>query len=136
MNSVECHHPKIDKWTPIADMCVRRAGAGVGVLDDVLYAVGGSEGLTVHRSVEAYTPSTCVWSSIPDMHLCRYSAGVAVLDGLLYVVGGINEKSVLDSVEYYNPKTNTWTMVTASMNIPRSFAGAVAIDVPQYFKEF
>ncbi|XP_029344715.1 kelch-like protein 2 [Acyrthosiphon pisum] len=72
-------------------MSVSRAGVGVGVLDDVLYAVGGNDGLNVHKSVEAYSPSTGVWTNIPDMHLCRSSAGVAVLDGLLYVIGGWTE---------------------------------------------
>ncbi|XP_016659045.1 kelch-like protein 2 isoform X2 [Acyrthosiphon pisum] len=134
LNSVECYHPSLNKWTPITDMCVRRSAVGVGVLNGIIYAVGGWDGHQVWSSVEAYSPSTGVWSTIPDMHLSRRGAGVAVLGGLLYVVGGQDRASVLDSVEYYNPKTNTWTMITASMNVARSFAGAVAIDVPRYFK--
>jgi len=60
-------------------MCERREGVGVGVLDDVLYAVGGNDGEDVHRSVEAYRPSTGVWSTIPDMHLCRSDAGITIV---------------------------------------------------------
>lgn len=56
-------------------MRVRRSTVGVGVLDDVMYAVGGTNGLKVHRSVEAYSLSTGVWTSIPDMHLCRQFPG-------------------------------------------------------------
>ncbi|XP_029346283.1 kelch-like protein 2 [Acyrthosiphon pisum] len=115
-------------------MCFRRCGVGVAVLDNVLYAVGGGDGLKVHRSVEAYRPSTGVWSTIPDMYLCRCDAGVAVLDGLLYVIGGHDGASYLDSLEYYNPNTYTWTMITASMNFARSNAGVGVIDMPQYFK--
>ncbi|XP_029342297.1 kelch-like protein 2 [Acyrthosiphon pisum] len=115
-------------------MCVHRSLVGVGVLDDVLYAVGGWDGHQVLSSVEAYRPSTGVWSTIPDMHLSRRGAGVAVLGGLLYVIGGDDGASILDSVESYNPKTNKWTMITASMNVARSYAGAAAIDVPRYFK--
>jgi len=37
---------------------VHRNGLSVGVLDDVLYAVGGYDGLRVYRSVEAYRSST------------------------------------------------------------------------------
>jgi len=51
-------------------MCVRRCDLGVGVLDGVLYAVRGNDGLRVHRSVEAYRPSSGIWINIPDMHLC------------------------------------------------------------------
>jgi len=56
-------------------MRVSRSGVGVGVLDGVLYAVGGHDGLKLLRSVEAYKPSTGVWTTIADMHLCRHNAG-------------------------------------------------------------
>jgi len=76
LNTVECYHPSLDKWTPVADMCVRRSAVGVGVLNGVLYAVGGWDGYQVWSSVEAYRPSTGVWSTIPDMHLRRRRAGI------------------------------------------------------------
>jgi len=48
----------------------------VGVLDGVLYAVGGYDGIEVRSSVEAYRPgSTRVWTTIADMNLCRRNAG-------------------------------------------------------------
>ncbi|KAL4153936.1 hypothetical protein QTP88_001769 [Uroleucon formosanum] len=134
LNSVECYHPFLDKWIPVTKMRVRRSTVGVGVLDDVMYAVGGTNGLKVHRSVEAYSLSTGVWTSIPDMHLCRQFPGVAVLDGLLYVIGGDDRTSTFDSVEFYNPNSNTWTMVTTSSNNAQTAAGVVTIDRPHNFK--
>ncbi|XP_060833662.1 ring canal kelch homolog isoform X1 [Rhopalosiphum padi] len=133
LKSVECYHPSTDTWTPVAEMSVRRSGAGVGVLDGVMYAVGGHDGPEVRNSVEAYRPSTGVWTSIADMHMCRRNAGVIALDGLLYVVGGDDGASNLASIEIYNPNTNTWSMLTASMNIGRSYAGVVVIDKPPHF---
>lgn len=59
--------------------------------------------------------------------------GVIALDGLLYVVGGDDGASNLASIEIYNPNTNTWSMLTASMNIGRSYAGVVVIDKPPHF---
>lgn len=56
-------------------MGVRRSGAGVGVLDGVLYAVGGHDGPEVRNSVEAYRPSAGVWTSVSDMQMCRRNAG-------------------------------------------------------------
>jgi len=76
---VECYHSNLDKWTPIAEMFVGRSALSVGVLDGVLYAVGGHDGFNVHRSVEAYRPSTGVWTTIADMHLCRREAGKFVV---------------------------------------------------------
>lgn len=56
-------------------MCEPRSGAGVGVLDGVLYAIGGHNGFGTLKSVEAYSPSTGVWITIADMHFCRANAG-------------------------------------------------------------
>eukprot|EP00102_Acyrthosiphon_pisum_P021158 XP_016658368.1 PREDICTED: kelch-like protein 2 [Acyrthosiphon pisum] len=118
-------------------MSVRRSQVGIGVLDGVLYAVGGCDGSKTLSSVEAYRPSTGVWTTIVDMHLPRRRAGVVALNGLLYVIGtrGQNETSTDNCTEYYNPKTNTWTMVTASMNYNRNPVGVVAINRPQYLKK-
>lgn len=56
-------------------MCGRRRGFGVGVLDGVLYAVGGHDGLNCLSSVEAYSPTTGVWTTIADMNFTRLRAG-------------------------------------------------------------
>lgn len=75
MKSVECYNPSTDTWTQVAEMAVHRWGVGAGVLDDVLYAVGGYDGQHYLNSVEAYRPSTGVWTSVPDMHICRQNPG-------------------------------------------------------------
>lgn len=38
--SVERYNPETNTWTRIADMANRRSGAGVGVVDEKLYAIG------------------------------------------------------------------------------------------------
>lgn len=58
---------------------------GVGVVDGVLYAVGGHDGPLVRNSVEMYNPETNTWSQLADMHSCRRNAGT-VLKGLVYVL--------------------------------------------------
>ena len=50
-------------------------GVGVGVLEGLLYAVGGHDGPLVRKSVEVFNPETDAWSHIADMHLCRRNAG-------------------------------------------------------------
>lgn len=76
LSSVECYNPETDSWRPVSDMCSRRSGAGwfhqviqvvvvfnwffllgVGVLDGILYAVGGHDGPLVRKSVEAFDPT-------------------------------------------------------------------------------
>jgi len=56
-------------------MYVRRCGAGVGVLDGVLYVVGGFDGLEAQKCVEAYRPSSGAWTTIADMNFPRQNAG-------------------------------------------------------------
>ena len=43
LSRCECYDPYVNKWRDIADMGCRRAGAGVGVLDGFIYAVGRCE---------------------------------------------------------------------------------------------
>lgn len=56
-------------------MTSHRSGAGIGVIDEQLYAVGGHDGPLVRRSVEVYSPTTQRWKLVADMNLCRRNAG-------------------------------------------------------------
>lgn len=49
--------------------------SGVGVLDGLLYAVGGHDGPLVRKSVEVFNPDSNCWSPVADMNLCRRNAG-------------------------------------------------------------
>ncbi|XP_027840345.1 kelch-like protein 2 isoform X2 [Aphis gossypii] len=138
LKSVESYDPSLDTWSPVAEMSICRAGVGVGVLDGVMYAVGGhnidnydheQESL---KSVEVYRPCSRVWSFIADMHFPRNNP-IITLDGLLYVMGGSNEQCLdLDSVEIYNPDTNTWSLETLPENVSRLVCGLV-VDKSPYF---
>lgn len=111
-------------------MSTRRSGAGVGVLNNLLYAVGGHDGPLVRKSVEVYDPTTNAWRQVADMNMCRRNAGVCAVNGLLYVVGGDDGSCNLASVEYYNPTTDKWTVVSSCMSTGRSYAGVTVIDKP------
>jgi len=52
-----------------------RNGVGVGVLDGVLYAVGGGDGSEALKSVKAYRPSTGARTTMADMHFPRTDLG-------------------------------------------------------------
>jgi len=58
-------------------MSTSRRWVGIGVLDGLIYAIGGGrmENSTSYflNSVEAYSPITKVWSFIANMHNCRIS---------------------------------------------------------------
>lgn len=48
----------------MASMNTRRGGAGVEVINDILYAIGGDDLSEDLRSCEMYNPKTNVWSNI------------------------------------------------------------------------
>lgn len=75
MKSVERYCPRTNTWTPVADLNERRYLLGVGVLNGIMYAVGGVNDFDKNlKSVEAYNPSSNTWISVSDMHKCRNSA--------------------------------------------------------------
>ena len=128
VNTVEEYNPLKDSWRELAPMSTKRRGVGVAILNGLLYAVGGSDGVQALRSAECYNPRTNSWSSICDLNEERSSVAAAVLGDVLYAIGGYDGiMSCLRSVETYNPQTNTWTYVT-EMNIARSMAAAGVLN--------
>lgn len=49
---------------------------GVGVLNNLLYAVGGHDGPLVRKSVEVFDPTASTWKQVADMNMCRRNAGI------------------------------------------------------------
>jgi hypothetical protein len=50
--SVEMFEPTTNEWKAVAPMSKRRCGVGVSVLNNLLYAVGGHDGVSYLNSVE------------------------------------------------------------------------------------
>ena len=83
---------------------------GVGVVNGILYAVGGSSvggAVAPLTTVEAYDPTTDTWTTKASLPIESAGAGVGVVNGILYAVGGRDGES---AVQAYDPSTDTWTM--------------------------
>ena len=59
----------------------------MGVVNGIVYAIGGYDGSAHLNTVECFDPMTNSWRTVASMASRRSSAGVAVLNDLLYVVG-------------------------------------------------
>ncbi len=122
------------KWSVKAPIPTPRYGLAVGVVNGVLYAVGGDRGrgpavtdryLTL---VEAYNPATNSWTTKAPMPTGRWGLAVGVVKGTLFAVGGVGRPPpglrqmsvVLSTVEAYDPITNSWA-TKAPMPTPRSY---------------
>ena len=67
-------------------------GLGVAVIENLVYAVGGSnrdDGTRSNlNSMERYNPEKDEWEDMPPMHRSRGAASVTALNSCLYAVGG------------------------------------------------
>ena len=71
LNTAEYYDPKVGKWTEIARMNQCRFGVGCVVLNDMVYAVGGSDGTNL-KTVERYDPDTNTWKMVASMSTARF----------------------------------------------------------------
>lgn len=122
--SVDAYDPEMGIWFSRAPVPSPRQRAGAGVVDDILYVVGGDSGDGPLSTVQAYDPTTDTWADRAPMHVARNNPGVGVVDGILYVIGGTD---VGGSVEAYDPRTDSWTLKT-DMPTPRAGAGIGVVD--------
>ncbi|XP_028286339.1 kelch repeat and BTB domain-containing protein 13 [Parambassis ranga] len=114
-----------DKWKVLTDLPLEASTsmAGVAVLDNRLYIIGGVHGLH-KQAVDAsfcYTVENNSWSRIASPAQQRYNLSLVGVDGCLYAIGGEYERTVMSSVERYHVKTGRWTFAA---HLPRQAAGA------------
>jgi N-acetylneuraminic acid mutarotase len=107
-------------WATKTGMPTARWATAVGVLNGIIYVIGGSNGTGNLATVEAYDPATDSWATKTPMPTARSLPTAAVVNGIIYVIGGISS-SPLATAEAYNPVTDTWTteatMPTALYNM-------------------
>src|SRR5258706_11228178 len=96
-------------WTTKAPMPTRRWGLASGVVNGVLYALGGGGSETgIVATVEAYDPASDTWTTKASIPTARARVAVGVVDGVLYAIGGYADpQGYLATVEAYDPATDT-----------------------------
>lgn len=126
LDSTEVYDPTIDEWRLIAPMPIGLHHPSAGVVDGVIYVIGGYEGRAASSAVLAYDPATDGWTRKSDMPTARGALAAAVVAGQIYVAGGARGVSV-DDFARYDPATDTWTPLPP-MPTPRDHLGAAVID--------
>ncbi|KAF4800583.1 kelch like family member 12 [Turdus rufiventris] len=101
-------------------------GAGVALLNDHIYVVGGFDGTAHLSSVEAYNIRTDSWTTVTSMTTPRCYVGATVLRGRLYAIAGYDGNSLLSSIECYDPIIDSWEVVT-SLGMQRCDAGVCVL---------
>ncbi|XP_014225331.1 kelch-like ECH-associated protein 1 [Trichogramma pretiosum] len=125
-NLVDRYDPSTNSWRPCSPLSIARNRVSVAVMDDLIYAIGGSYNQEYHDSVEYYDPNSDAWNKIASMNTARLATGVAVVNRLMYAIGGFNGFQRLNTVECYHPENGRWSYV-APMKYARSGAGVASI---------
>jgi len=103
----------------------------VGVVNDILYAVGGQDQL---GAVEAYDPATDTWTAKATVPTPRSGNGSGVVNGILYTVDGPSRQ-----LQAYDPVTDAWTtkapMPTARTNFAVSVVNGILYALGGHFSE-
>lgn len=119
--TVEAYDPATNVWTTKTPMLTARSFHGVGVVNGILYAVGGD----TLGTVEAYDPSTNTWTAKASQPTGGNGAlAVAVADDVLYAIGGSAAGS---ATVQYDVARDAWSIKTG-MPTSRSELAAVAIN--------
>ncbi|KAJ3616884.1 hypothetical protein MTP99_009145, partial [Tenebrio molitor] len=122
------YDPQTDQWScDVAPTTSCRTSVGVAVLDNLLYAVGGQDGVQCLNHVERYDPKENKWTKVAPMTTRRLGVAVAVLGGYLYAIGGSDGQSPLNTVERYDPRHNKWALVSP-MSTRRKHLGCAVFN--------
>jgi len=119
--------PEPGSWSFVAPMPTARTFAGAGVVNGIVYVVGGYSPGIVLATLEAYDPGTNTWTAKASMPGPRGGVAVGVVNGILYVFGGADLTGYLGTVQAYDPATDSWS-TKSSMPTPRFGAGVGVVD--------
>uniref|UniRef100_A0A3Q3WTJ2 BTB domain-containing protein n=1 Tax=Mola mola TaxID=94237 RepID=A0A3Q3WTJ2_MOLML len=102
--------------------------AGVAVLDNRLYIVGGVHGYgkdTVDGGY-CYDPESGVWTALPGPQQPRFNFTLLGHNGRLYGIGGEFQRRTVSTAESYNVERGEWTFIQHAPRPVGSAACAVA----------
>nr|XP_057918682.1 kelch repeat and BTB domain-containing protein 13 [Doryrhamphus excisus] len=102
--------------------------AGVAVLDNRLYIVGGVYGYG-KDTVDAgfcFDPESGIWTTFPGPQKPRKDFTLLGHEGRLYAIGGEFQKTCISTAERYDPRKRQWTFIQEAPRPVTSAAYAVA----------
>lgn len=117
-NVNEMYDPALDTWETRAPMPGKRSGCGVVVVNGLIYAIGGYDGVSAVATNQVYNPTTDEWLTRAPMPTPQAGPGAVAADGKIYVFGGSAiDKQLTGATWEYDPVTNSW-MGKAEMDVP------------------
>lgn len=113
----------VNQWKVLTDLPLKASSsmAGVAVLDNQLYIIGGVQGphKQVVDSCFCYSVNTNSWTNISSLSQPRYNFSLIGVEGRLYAIGGEYERILMSSVEIYDVISARWEFAA---NLPQPAA--------------
>ena len=130
LSSIEYFSNSLPSLAPLRLHCpmpTPRSCFGAAVLDDLVYAVGGSRYSVLLKTVERFDPAKREWTTLPPLKTARTDHAVVTCSGKVFVIGGQTFGwKCLTGVECFDPSTGAWSQA-APMATPRRSAAAVTV---------
>ncbi|XP_045168944.2 kelch-like protein 10 [Mercenaria mercenaria] len=127
-NIVETYDTRADKWIICEAMDTGpRAYHGTACLGNVIYIIGGFDGMEYFNSVRCFDPVSKTWAEVAPMNAKRCYVSTATLDGLIYAMGGYDGHNRQNTAERYFPQNNQWSLIQP-MTHQRSDASATSLS--------
>ena len=119
-------------WRSRAPLPAPRSGAGLAVLGDKLYAIGGSNGCDPLADVDEYDPVRDAWKKHTSIPTGRGGAGIAAAGDLIYAAGGMTGcDETSDAFEAFDVQSERWSK-RSSLPSPRSLNGLASVNGKVY----
>ena len=134
-----------DSWTSLESMLTARSGLGVAIVNNKIYAIGGTTTSGFAPSIpgsavlgnndigghvginEEYDPATNKWTRKASMPTPRIVFATAVYQNKIYCIGGKTVEGFTAVNEVYDPEFDIWETKT-SMPTARGWITANVVD--------
>ncbi|MGB0371351.1 MAG: Kelch repeat-containing protein [Opitutales bacterium] len=141
VDKILIYDPKEDSWEwgPDIPKDRVRGAAGVVIVDEQIYLVGGTTGGHWNgytNWLDRYDLKTGKWTQLADAPHKRDHFQAAYLDGKIYAAGGRRTSQetkevfqlTVPEVDVYDIKTNTWSTLQEPLPTPRAGSMSLTVD--------
>src|SRR5215831_17664584 len=104
------YSPTADSWKTVAPMPTARQSLGVITVGNVVYAIGGNDGVVGPSArVDAYDPLSDTWKTLREMPVATSGFAYGLHDSTIYVIGGTDSNGATQAVWAYDTKADLWS---------------------------
>ena len=109
------YDPKLDSWTKLTKLPIKRVIHKTAVLGDSIYVLSGQPD---KKRVDVYNAVTDTWTQyndLPDNNF--WYSGITTYKDKIYRFGGGGSIAATDAAHVYDPSTDSWSSLTS---LPKS----------------